>query len=205
MNDDWYRNTTWNAEIERAFNEKLTRARDKAQYLRIQATTLVETHPEVSLKLLDRYFEYDDLFHGWAHSTRAEALLSLDRIEEALASYEDALAREAEFPNVQSRARHNLPYLIATGGIQDCYNRASELLQLAASDLELPLDEFLWHTTHALIAADTDDVESARSHAEQALKAAGREHSGFRYHPKAGLVSAKYNDVIKKLESLSIP
>ena len=72
-----------------AFDEKLRRARRKEQYLRIQACTLARSHPEVALKLLDRYFELqDDFDHAQAHVDRATALLALGRVGEALAAYE---------------------------------------------------------------------------------------------------------------------
>ena len=93
---DWFRNTTWNESVERAFDERLRRAKRKEQYLRIQACTLARSYPEVALKLLDRYFELpDDFDHAQAHVDRATALLSMDRVEDAIASYEAALAREA--------------------------------------------------------------------------------------------------------------
>ena len=89
MSADWFRNTTWDGIIERAFDEKLRRARRKEQYLRIQACTLARSHPEVALKLLDRYFELqDDFDHAQAHVDRATALLALGRVGEALAAYE---------------------------------------------------------------------------------------------------------------------
>jgi hypothetical protein len=53
---EWFRNTAWDASIERAFDDKLRRARRKEQYLRIQASTLTRSHPDAALKLLDRYF-----------------------------------------------------------------------------------------------------------------------------------------------------
>ncbi|MFM9848084.1 MAG: hypothetical protein ACKVP3_13095 [Hyphomicrobiaceae bacterium] len=43
--DDWFRNTSWDADIEAAFFKKLSRARDKAQYLRIQASHLASSQP----------------------------------------------------------------------------------------------------------------------------------------------------------------
>ena len=64
-----------------------------------------------------------------------------------------------------------------------------------------PVDRFRWHAARALIAADLKEPEIARLHAEQAIEAAGHEHSGFRYHPSVGLVTAEYDTVVRKLEA----
>src|SRR5471030_1529246 len=45
MTAEWFRQTEWNDSAERAFEEKLGRARRKAQYLRIQACTLAQSEP----------------------------------------------------------------------------------------------------------------------------------------------------------------
>lgn len=59
--DNWYRNTIWNEEIERSFEERLKRSRGsfhKAQYVRIQATYLLRTkskeYQAVGAELLKR-------------------------------------------------------------------------------------------------------------------------------------------------------
>lgn len=203
MSTDWFRNTTWDTAIEATFNKKLRRARRKEQYLRIQACTLARSQPEVALNLLDRYFElHDDFDHAQAHVDRATALLTLGRVDEALAAYEAALAREAVFPNLQTQAYLDLPYIVATRGVRDRYGRALELLCRHESRLIFPVDHFRWNAAHALITAATGKAEVVRDHAERALAAARRDDSGFRYHPSVGLVTPQYEAVVIKLEAL---
>ena len=67
-NEDWYRNNSWNDEIESHFMDKLKRARRKDQYLRIQASTLSDVEPKVAISLLEKYFELEDDFdHAQAY------------------------------------------------------------------------------------------------------------------------------------------
>jgi len=199
---DWFRNTTWNVEVEKMFEEKLRRARRKEQCLRIQASTLARSHPEVALRPLDDYFRLpDDFNHAQAHVDRAEALLALDRVSEAVESYEAALVREKAFPNLQTQAYLDLPYLIATHGIRNLYGRAVDLLQTNEARLMFPVDRFHWYASRALIADSEGDRQLAKTNAKCALEAAAVDHSGFRYHASVGLVTGKYDDVIKKLRA----
>jgi hypothetical protein len=112
------------------------------------------------------------------------------------------LAREAEFPQLQTQAYVDLPYLIATNGIREKYDRAVQLLEKYEARLAFPVERFRWHA-YALIAAETNDVSSAKVHAQSALEAAALDHSGFRYHPKTGLVSEAYDDIVRKLKEYS--
>lgn len=158
--------------IERKFNEKLPRERKKEQYLRIQACTLARSYPEVAPKLLDRYFELpDDFDNAQAHVDRARALLALGRMSGAIADYEAALARESEFPKLQTEAYLDLPFLIATRSLRDHNSRATELLHLHEARLKFPIDHFRWHAAHALIADATHKVDAASAHAQRALDA----------------------------------
>ena len=204
MTTEWFRNTTWDLAVEAAFDQKLSRARRKAQYLRIQACTIARSHPEVALRLLDRYFQLPDNFdHAQAHADRATALLALGRTNEAIASYEAALAREATFPKLRTQAYMELPYLIATCGIREQYDRALQLLQASEARLMFPVDLFRRHAAQALISADQGDLTQAKVHADLALRASERDHSGFRYHPTVGLVTGHYDEVISKLRMFS--
>jgi len=203
MSNEWFRNKTWNEAIEQAFDAKLSRARRKEQYLRIQASTLACTYPKVCLKLLERYFTLEDNFdHAQAYVDMAVALLTLERLDAAIAAYEAALARESVFPKLQTQAYLDLPFVVATCALRDKYDRALHLLDLYKSRLIFPVDRFRWHVANALIAADSNEAETAREHAMFALEAAACDHSGFRYHPSIGLVPSRYGDVMRKMAAL---
>ena len=204
MSEDWYRNRTWNAKIAREFDQRLQRARDKEQYLRIQACTLATEFPEVALELLERYFALpDDSDHAQAYVDRAAALLALGKPEEAVTAYERALAREIEFPNLLTQAYIELPFLIATTPLADRYGQALELLEKHKDRLTFPLDHFHWNASRALILTAQGHSVAATTYARHALDAAAREHSGFRYHPAVGIVGDEHAALVQKLEALS--
>ncbi len=201
ISNEWYRNETWDEEVAQRFREKLRRARRKERYLRIQACTLAPTHPEVALDLLSQYFELpDDFDHAQAHVDRATALLALDRIRGAIESYEAALKREDEFPQVLTQAYLDLPYLIATRGIRERFDQARALLDRHKARPTFPVEHFRWHAAQALLFIVRGDLSNGRIQAKLALEAAALDHSGFRYHPSVGLVTEKYDDLIQTLE-----
>lgn len=202
--DDWYRNKDWNPEIEAQFLARLKRARDKAQYLRIQACTLARSHPKTALMLLEQYFGSGDHFdRAQAYVDQAAAFLALGEIEKAFAAYELALAREQEYPNLLTQAYLEFPFLIATTGQSDKYERAIEILNQSRSRPMFPADRFKWHAAHALIFAAAEDASAARQHARAALNDATAGHSGFRYHPSLGLVGSKHLDLRERLAELA--
>ncbi len=200
--DDWYRSTAWDSKIEAAFEAKLKRARSKEQYLRIQALYLTRSHPEVALKLLARYFELGNDFTDCsaAHESRAEAYLALGRTDEAIASYEAALKREAEFPNAKTNVSVKYPFLVATRGLRQYFTRALQILEANHDDVAFPVNRFRMHAARALIHAGLGSAQDARNSARMALEAAAEQKSEFRYHQALGLVSEDDADVIRRLK-----
>jgi tetratricopeptide (TPR) repeat protein len=202
--DAWFRNAEWNSDIEAAFFAKLKRARDKSQYLRVQACTLAATHPRIALRLLDQYFTLGDNFDAaQAHVDRATAFLSVGQVEDALTSYEAALSVEAKRPHYQTQASLDLPFLIACQGIVARYEQALDLLDRHQSRLSFAVDYFCWHTSRALISSAVGATAEAKAQARLALAAAEKDHSGFRYHPSVGLVGDSYQQIRQRLASLA--
>ena len=201
--EDWFRNETWDAERASIFEDKLHRARRKEQYLRIQASTIARSNPEVAHALLDRYFALpEDFDHAQAHVDRATAFLAQGRVREALGAYESALAREALFPKLLTQAYVEFPFIVATREITSEYARALEILSLHKKRLMFPVDYFKWNAAHALIGHALNGAETPFRHARAALEAASKEHSGFRYHPSVGLVTTSLDHVVARLRKL---
>jgi tetratricopeptide (TPR) repeat protein len=157
----------------------------------------------VALRLLDEYFKFDNKFdHAQAHVDRATAYLAMGNLDGAIQSYEDALAREQEFPNLQTQAYLNLPFLIASHEVDRLYDRALKLLDSYRSRLMFPVDHFRWNSAMALILFDRGDASAAKTAACEALGWAEKTHSDFRYPPKVGLVDCEFNAIQIKLTAL---
>jgi tetratricopeptide (TPR) repeat protein len=196
----WFRNSNWSSDIEASFFAKLGRARDKGQYLRIQAHTLASSYPLVALRLLDQSLTLGDRFDlAQAYVDRATALLALDDTEGAIEAYEAALFAEERRPNVMTLASLNLPLLIARRKDRKRYRRGLALLEKGSSRLTFPADHFCWHAAMALIVSELGKSAEAQQHAQIVLKAADREHSGFRYHPRSGLVADEHKELRREL------
>lgn len=113
------------------------------------------------------------------------------------------MAREVQFPNLLTYAYLDLPYLIAARGIRGKYAEAMQFLDQHKARLTFPVDHFRWHAAWALIADETYGAVAAKAHAQRALEAVALEHSGFRYHPKIGLVTDQYDGLVQRLKKYS--
>lgn len=200
---DWYRNESWNDSVEEQFMSKLKRARNKEQYLRIQASYLAENYPSVSLRLLDQYFLLEDDFdHAQAYCDKATALIALGEFEKAVQAYRAALAREEEFPNLKTNAYLDFPALVVKIESFEHYEEALEVLNINYERLIFPVDVFRWHTIAALIESRAGNARSASEHACKALEAAQVKKSGFRFHQKVGLVGEENSWLVAKAQKL---
>ena len=196
-NNDWFRNTSWDDAIEAAFFKKLARARDKQQYLKIQAGYLASLHPAVALRLLEQYFSMgDNLFHAHAWHTKAQAHMALGEVEKAIAAFEAVLAHEASFGKVFTNAWLDYTSFIAAKGLSGLYDRALDLVGgTSRGGLVFPAGTYGRNAVRAVILAERGSMEKAREAALLALIAASQTHSGIARHPTVGLVAA--NDPLR--------
>jgi tetratricopeptide (TPR) repeat protein len=201
---NWWRNVSWNGEIEAAFFNKLARARNKTWYLRNQAANIASNCPEVALRLLDQYFASGgDPQEAEAHFYRARAHIALRNMDAAVLAFEATLAREDAVPNFLTWAFHELPVLIATERMSTRYDRAVEVLMQHRGRLTFPVQLYQWHGALALILPEQCRTSEARNEARKALEAAERTDSGFRYHPTLGLVSDTADEFGKRLRDIA--
>ena len=197
--DDWYRNKDWNESIEEHFYSKLKRARtQRDQYLVIQALTLADNHPKVTLRLVDEYFEsrkdqFDDVR---ALLAKANAYFALNDLETCIAAFKEVLGREREFPKHQTGVYLDYPYLVATQKIESEFSYALDVLNEHVDRLTFPLDYYKWHASKALISNDGFE-------AKKALDVAEVKNSGFRFHQDVGLVGEEHQNTIKQLCKIS--
>ena len=209
---DWYRCTDWSQHSEAEFFRRLKRARrQKAQYLVIQAGTLVATRrPDLAstaLSLIALFVEehYEPFHASGAFLTKAQALLLLDCCEEAFQAFEDALAARRAAPYVVDNSWLEYPLVIARRRARDRYQRALDVLNefLSPTALVFPVQEVQYFATLALVSADEGDRQGASRWARNALAAAAKQ-APFSRHPDVGLVRLIGGDLQTELEQLAL-
>ncbi|MBY0423476.1 MAG: hypothetical protein K2Q06_14310 [Parvularculaceae bacterium] len=202
--EDWFRNISWDADIEAAFYKKLSRARDKSQYLRIQAHMIADKYPAAALQLLQQYFLLGNKFdNARAYDDQATAYLALGNIEAAITAYEASLARQAEFPQLRTQSYLWLPLLIVTRSLKARFDQAMSILEANRDQAMFPVDRFHWNALRAIILTESGDALRALDAANAALSAAAEVHSGFHKHPTIGLVGERQETLFARVSAIA--
>tara|TARA_R110000851_G_scaffold294751_1_gene449498 strand:+ start:64 stop:654 length:591 start_codon:yes stop_codon:yes gene_type:complete len=156
---EWYRNTDWNDDIKRMFFAKLGRARSQRdQYLVLQAHHLSQSHPDVSLRLIDHYFETrtDDFDDGRARGVAAAAQFASGGYVEALDNYMLVLKGQEANQDLYVGSPLQFAFLTARFRSDTHYGAA----QAHLTSVDLPADEqfeprFRYCAASALLHAAT--------------------------------------------------
>lgn len=212
---DWYRQPMWTDEARTEFWRRWERARkaSRAQYLRIQAIHLIQTGTEFELceaivlldKLLDEFGDSRTEI-GPAWRARGDALLALNELDAAIASYRRAIEYELHMPYVLTGTRLELLYIVALHQQRHLYQLALQLFEARSKsekDAMFPILTFKEQAALAFILADTGDAESARDCARRALQHASSASSRFPRHRRLGLVGDLPEDIHARLTAIA--
>ena len=193
---EWFRRETWTNTDREDFNARLNRSRgagNKAQYLRIQAHHLASVgrhHEALELlgRLLDEFPERIQL--AQAHAQRAESLARLDRTDDAVGAYREALQAERRFPHVRTGAWLDFGWFVVGRNLEAHYDEVSNVLaEFGELDVQIfPVRLYRYAAIRAFLADARGEREAARRFARQAMEEASKTHSGLRYHASLGLV-----------------
>lgn len=110
---------------------------------------------------------------------------------------------ERASPGFSTNAFVEYPLLVATERVRSEFTEAVSVLNDRAADCAFPVQRFMWHSAYALILMETAAIDEAKKHAREALKAAGAQAAGFRYHQDLGLVGPEHARTVELLREIS--
>ena len=197
---EWYRKTSWSENDKNEFFEKLKRARDynKAQYLLIQAGTLVSTkNPnllDVAEDLLNKMLSEFPNERG----QQSPALNSLGDIykirgnyDKAIECYKKSLKFEEDFPNTITNSYLDFSELIVKMQKTDEYDYAEKLLENEIPESLFPVTKYKGFTILAIINYHKGNSDKAKIYENLAEENANAKTTNLRYHKYLGLVKKR--------------
>ena len=162
---EWFRNTVWDDDIETAFDARLQRARDKVQYLNIQAYALLATHPRIAARLCRRAIMLNDPAQTARAGLYLGTALAVDGdLDGAICALETAIEAQQREPAHRTAAYLDQALLIALAQRDDMYEIALERLK---GERALPIGEqpLAALIAHALILRERGQNASALARA----------------------------------------
>lgn len=136
---DWFRNTDWNDDVAAMFERRLKRARDKAQYLNIQAYILLATHPQIAALLCRRAIALNDPAQTARAGLYLGTALALEGDSDgAISALEEAIEAQRREPTHRTAAYLDQALLITLSKRADAYDRVLDRLD---ADRTLPIGE----------------------------------------------------------------
>ena len=197
---EWYRKTSWSENDKNEFFEKLKRARDynKAQYLLIQAGTLVSTkNPnllDVAEGLLNKILKEFPNEKG----EKSPTLNSLGNIykirenyEEAIKYYKKSLEFEEVFPYRITNSYLDYSELIVKTKNYEAYNYAEKILEKEIPESLFPVTKYKGFSILAIINYHKGNLKKAKIYENLAEENANAKTTDLRYHKFLGIVKKR--------------
>lgn len=209
---EWFRRGSWTPADETEFMTRLKCSRSafhKAQYLRIQAHHLVEdADPPLhhsALGLLDillRDFP-DPSQLATAHQQRARCLAALGRKTNALDELLLSLEAERTHSGVQGHAYLDFAELVLELGRNDLFREALSALGARRTQEVFPIAQYRNAAAAAFLCEHLGLTDASRTHALDALAAAAKTETPFRYHRHLGLMNHADPNLQRRLWKLA--
>jgi len=208
---EWFRCKTWTSADREQFFARLRPTRTvekKAQYLRVQAVELLTTGTaegaEAARELVEVLLkDYAIPFElAQAYLIKGECLERARDLPGAIAVYRQSLEAQRVYPNVRTTAPLAFGWLVATHPFPEHYEEPLRVLD-EFEDSAFPLSRYRTYGARALINDALGRDSAAKKWAALALDAASAQHSGFRYHPRLGLVENPDERIRARLRELA--
>jgi tetratricopeptide (TPR) repeat protein len=220
--DDWYRNTKWNDQVESEFEARLKRSRgnsNKAQYLRIQASYLLDSQkPEnqkKGIQLMERVIddypeETFSTIHG--HEQLGDYYLKNGNFKEAERHFR--IVTDHYHSNTRSGttglADLKLGETILLSDQEDKFQEAYELstskFNETGGDLLMNDQKFYYATLMANLCLRMGQIDEASEYANSALQLSTIAEPQFNRHKTVGIINADKNaiDRLKRIKEKSL-
>ncbi len=214
--DDWYRNTVWNEEIEKAFENRLKRSRGdfhKSQYLRIQASCLLSSSNELfsskGVELMKRVVS--------DYPNESDSVLANEQLGDFYFAKNDFANAEKYFRAVTeyyyTNNRSNTSFLadlklceiILKTNQKDKFEEAHKIMkdfEKTGGRLVFNSDRFYYGNIRANLCYEMKKYDEAADFARQTLEIAKITEPQFYRHKELGVVNAT-EEQIEKLKMIN--
>jgi tetratricopeptide (TPR) repeat protein len=138
-----------------------------------------------------------------AHQQRAHCIAALGRPAEALEVLRQALEAERSRPGILVNAYLEFAELVLSLGRSECYAEALQIIEKRIGPEIFPVGQYRGCAAAAFLCEELEFHERARTYAVDALAAAAKTLSPFRFHQKVGVVERTDPDVQARLWRLA--
>lgn len=214
--DDWYRNSTWDSNIETDFEARLKRSRGafhKAQYLRIQASYLLESSDInvqlVGVRQMERLvndFPTEEFSVIFGQEQLGDYYLKtgdFDKAEKYFSIVADHYEIKKSRSGTSAKADLKLAETILTANWTEKFDEAYSLCKnYPVTELTFNNDKFYYAELVAHICDKLNKSEEAREFAKTAIEISKITEPQFYSHKTVGLVKAS-DKQLRTLEQIA--
>lgn len=207
--DEWFRNTTWNTHIEAEFEGRLKRSRGafhKAQYLRIQASYLLESMDKsiqsIGLRLMERLindFPTEEFSTLFGHEQLGDYYLKNSDFERAEAHfrvvtnhYKSKQSRSGTSAMVDLKLAETLLAANRSDQFEEAYNLCKDY---PINELRFNSEKFYYAELLAQLCDKMGKKEEAKEYAKVAIEISKITEPQFNRHKTVGIINATNNQL----------